>query len=334
MSESGHGVRRLFLAALSLVVLAAAALRLYDLPGIPLGLHYDEAANGILASGIASGNNYPLFITAYTGKEVLFFYWAALCMKVLGATSLALRLSSSLVGIATVAAAVWMTRELFHDLPDSRWIALLTGAFLGTSLWHLILSRYGFRAITQPLLQALTIAALWHGLRLSPDQKALARQRTFWILLAGTLCGLTGYTYLAARAFPFPLGAGLLGFVLSDTGHRRARLRQIGIFVLVALVVVMPEAAYWVSQPGTFLNRTQQVAARSWQEVWSGIRACLAMFFVRGDPYIRFNIPYRPIFGPAGAILFILGLFYVLWKSIPFQKQSHTLDPSQCLGSG
>ena len=83
MSESERGVRRLFLAALLLVVLVAAVLRLYDLPRTPLGLHYDEAANGILASGIASGNDRPLFITAYTGKEVLFFYWAALSMKLL-----------------------------------------------------------------------------------------------------------------------------------------------------------------------------------------------------------------------------------------------------------
>ncbi|MCK4316496.1 MAG: hypothetical protein KAX24_12070, partial [Anaerolineae bacterium] len=39
--------------ALLLVLLVAAGLRLYRLPELPLGLHYDEAANGILAGEIA-----------------------------------------------------------------------------------------------------------------------------------------------------------------------------------------------------------------------------------------------------------------------------------------
>ncbi len=60
---------------LTLIILVAAALRLWGLPGIPPGPHYDEAANGVLAAEIARGDERPLFITSYTGKEVLFFYW-------------------------------------------------------------------------------------------------------------------------------------------------------------------------------------------------------------------------------------------------------------------
>ena len=154
----------LFAIALLLVLLVAAGLRLYRLPELPLGLHYDEAANGILAGEIVRGKT-PVFISSYTGKEVLFFYWAALWMKLLGMTGLALRLSAALAGLATVAATGWAVRELLHGQRDAKWIALLSAAFLATSFWHLVLSRYGFRAITQPLLQALTVAALWRGLR-------------------------------------------------------------------------------------------------------------------------------------------------------------------------
>nr|HID14185.1 hypothetical protein [Anaerolineae bacterium] len=152
-------------AALLLVLLVAAGLRLYRLPELPLGLHYDEAANGILASEIARGIKLPVFIPSYTGKEVLFFYWAALWMKLLGVTGLALRLSAAWTGLATVAATVWAVRELLHGQRDADWVALFTAAFLATSFWHLSLSRYGFRAVTQPLLQALTVGALWRGLR-------------------------------------------------------------------------------------------------------------------------------------------------------------------------
>ena len=159
--------RWLFAVTLLLVLLVAAGLRLYRLPELPLGLHYDEAANGILAGEIARGAKTPVFIPSYTGKEVLFFYWAALWMKLLGLTPLALRLSAALMGLATVAATVWAVRELLRGQRDANWVALLTAAFLATSFWHLILSRYGFRAVTQPLLQALTVAALWRGLHLT-----------------------------------------------------------------------------------------------------------------------------------------------------------------------
>jgi len=320
MGESNRNANRAFLATLLLILLVAGVLRIYRLPELPLGLHYDEAANGILASRIALGEDRPVFIGAYTGKEAFFFYWAALWIKLLGATALALRLSAALAGIATVAAAVCMARELFGEHLESRGIALLTGAFLATSFWHLVLSRYGFRAVTQPLMQALTVAALWHGLRLPPDQRPLAQRRTAWIVLAGVLCGLTGYTYLAGRAFPLPLGAGLLALVVADREHRPARIRQAALFALVAVLVVAPEVVYWITHPGTFLNRTQQVAAESWQEAWSGIRACLGMFFLKGDPYIRFNLPLRPIFGPVGAVLFVMGLLFAAWELVHRQE--------------
>ena len=299
MNETTRTPHWPFVVALLLVLLVAAGLRLYRLPALPLGLHYDEAANGILAAEIAGGGDAPIFIPSYTGKEVLFFYWAALWIKLLGATELVLRLSAALVGLATVAATVWAVRELLPEQRDARWIALLTAAFLATSFWHIVLSRYGFRAVTQPLLQALTVAALWRGMR---------TEKKGWLALAGLLCGLTAYTYLAARAFPIPLAAALLVLLVADRGHRRARLGQMTLFIAVAALALTPLAHYWLTHPGSFMNRTQQVAAADWPAAWAGIRACLGMLFFKGDPYIRFNLPYRPLFDPLTAALFLLGL--------------------------
>jgi 4-amino-4-deoxy-L-arabinose transferase-like glycosyltransferase len=313
MDETTRSTPRWFLTvALSLVLLVAAGLRLYRLPELPLGLHYDEAANGILAGEIARGFKLPVFIPSYTGKEVLFFYWTALWMKLLGETSLALRLSAALAGLATVAATFWAVRELLHGQRDADRVALLTAAFLAMSFWHVILSRYGFRAVTQPLLQALTVAALWRGLRLSRPLPARGRGEVPWLLLAGLLCGLTAYTYLAARAFPIPLTAALLTLLVADRGHRRVRLCQLALFVVVAALTLAPLTRYWLTHPGSFLTRTQQVAAASWAEAWDGFRECLMMFFLRGDPYIRFNLPRRPLFDPVTATLFILGIMVVI----------------------
>jgi hypothetical protein len=291
------------LAALLLALIVAAALRLARLPELPLGVHYDEAANGILAAEIARGLRQPVFISSYTGKEVLFFYWAAAWMQVLGQGVLALRLTAAVAGICTVGAGAWSAYELFHERRDAGWIGAFTAVFLTTSFWHLILSRYGFRAITQPLLQSLTVAALWRGLRL---------ERRGWLILAGLLCGATAYTYLAARAFPLPLAAALLAFLAVDRARCRTRLRQIGLFLAAAGLAVAPLAVYFAAHPGTMLTRVGQVAARSWAEAWAGLRACLGMFFIRGDPYIRFNLPGRPLFDPGTATLFVLGILLTL----------------------
>jgi len=294
------------LAALTATMAVAVGLRLYRLPDLPLGLHYDEAANGILAAEIARGLKYPLFIPSYTGKEVLFFYWTAAWMRVLGTGPLPLRLGAALAGTCTVGAAAWCARELLHDRRDAGWIGALTAAFLATSLWHLILSRIGFRAVTQPLLQALTVGALWRGLRL---------ERRRWLALAGLLAGATLYTYLAARAFPLPLAAALLTLVVADRGRRRARLGQVALFAAAALAATAPLIAYFAAHPAALTTRMGQVAARSWAEAWEGFRACLGMFFLKGDPYVRFNIPHRPLFDPVTAVLFVLGILLCLARS-------------------
>jgi hypothetical protein len=62
MNNSHATTRWMFLAAFLAVCLVAAGLRFYRLSELPLGLHYDEAANGILAGEIARGLKAPIFI--------------------------------------------------------------------------------------------------------------------------------------------------------------------------------------------------------------------------------------------------------------------------------
>ena len=70
-------MKKYYVYCMVVILLIAAGLRLWALSELPLGLHYDEAANLILTQQIAQGSSRPIFIRAYTGKEVLFFYAAA-----------------------------------------------------------------------------------------------------------------------------------------------------------------------------------------------------------------------------------------------------------------
>jgi hypothetical protein len=156
------------------VLLAGAWLRLAGLPELPVGLHYDEAANLILTRQIVEGSYRPLFIRAYTGKEVFFFYAAAPWVWMTGGSAWGLRLGAAMQGILTVAATYAATLALLGRRRGARAIALFAAAWLAVAFPHLLLSRYGFRAISQPLLQALTVAALWRGLR--PQGRGLRPQ--------------------------------------------------------------------------------------------------------------------------------------------------------------
>lgn len=297
-------------AALVLVALGGA-LRLWGLPRPPAGPYYDEAANGILAASIADEGYRPLFIASYTGKEVLFFYVAALMIKVLGPGLLALRLTSALLGTLTIAATLWCIYELYAkgEAGNGRQtLALLTGGLLATSFWHLTLSRVGLRAIAQPLFQALTLAFLWRGLR---------RSRWWELVAAGLFCGLAGYTYLAARLFPLPLALALLALLIADRDLRRKRLAQIMVFAGTAAAVWAPLGVYFLRNPERFATRIEQVAGQGpTLTLAQGLARALGMFFLAGDPLPRINLPGKPVFGPLLAAAFLLGVGLALGRLV------------------
>ena len=267
-----------------------------------MGLHYDEAANLVLTREIVAGDYRPLFIRAYTGKEVLFFYASAPWVWMTGGSEWGLRLGGAMVGVLTVAATFAATRALLGRRRGGPAIALFAAGWMAVAFPHVLLSRYGFRAISQPLLQALTVAALWRGLR---------SRRVGWTVAGGVFLGLTGYTYLAARLFPLPLaltGGWLLA--RSKPPERRRTLRRFVLVLGVAAIVFAPLGFYFLRHPDAFTTRIAQVAAPSFAEALRGIGLCLRAL-VRpgaGDPYIRFNAPGQAVMDPVSALLALVGV--------------------------
>jgi len=138
------------------VTALAAAVRIFALGEIPPGLYHDEAFNGLDALGVLAGR-WPVYFAANRGREPLFIYVIAATVGLLGRTPGALRLAAALCGTLTIPATYLMARAWFNQR-----VALLSAAVLATTLWHVHLSRIGFRAVTLPLTTAL---ALWLGAR-------------------------------------------------------------------------------------------------------------------------------------------------------------------------
>jgi 4-amino-4-deoxy-L-arabinose transferase-like glycosyltransferase len=168
---------------LALTTLAFAA-RVYRLPDIPPGLHSDEAANGVDVLDILGGHN-SIFFERNSGREPLLIYLQAVAVGLLGTTSLALRLTSAIIGALTIPAIYWMVREVFvNDREDAHTLAFWTAGFAAFAYWHLSFSRLGYRAIMLPLLASVTFALFWRAWRQLQDGKRFS-------LTSSVLCGLS-----------------------------------------------------------------------------------------------------------------------------------------------
>lgn len=297
-------------------LMVAASLRIPNLTQIPFGIHYDEAANNVLTAEIAFEDSRPIFISSYTGKEVLFFYLAGGLTRLLGDTLLALRLTAVFIGLLTISTTYWLGMELSRD----RRIALLAAALLAVSFWHLVFSRMGFRMISQPLLQALTVAALLRGYRLNNWR---------WLGAAGLFLGLAAYTYLAVRLFPVLLLLALLPLLLNRAQWWR-RWRQTAVVGLIALLTATPLLYYFWQHSEAFWVRITQVAPDSGGLTLSeSLLKSLGMLFLKGDPYVRFNLPGRPLFDWFWGGLLVVGWLMLLirWRTVKadWQRAGNTL---------
>ena len=103
MTATGSPSRLRFLAAIVLVLLVAATLRLVDLTDAPPGMTHDEADHGLTAWSIVNGARGVYFPIGY-GREPLYDYATALVMRGTGPSILAARLTSVYFSLLLIAA--------------------------------------------------------------------------------------------------------------------------------------------------------------------------------------------------------------------------------------
>jgi hypothetical protein len=281
-------------------------LRILALGDIPPGLYHDEAFNGLDALDVLEGR-WPIYFAANNGREPLFIYLIAATVGLLGRTPGALRLAAAISGTFTILTTYLMIRAWFD-----RRISLLSTAILAITLWHVHLSRTGFRAVTLPLTTSL---ALWLGAR-----AYCSRRWRDW-LLAGLLYGLCFYAYLPARFSPIALAIFTLYLVYTGRGKR---LWPGGVwFTVGTLLMLIPLGIYALSHWDIVMGRPGQVGIFNplisgddpWNTLGRQLVNTLGMFFIRGDTIPRHNLPGRPVFDPLMGIAMVLGIVWSLTRA-------------------
>lgn len=292
--------------SLIIILLLAAALRLYHLDSVPPGLTHDEANYIPDAVSILRGAR-PLYFPVPQGKEPLYLYSVALTMAIVGQTPFALRLTSAFWGIVLVALTYAWARRNF-----GRSTALWTAAGLALSFWGVSTSRMGLRSVTLPVLFA---AALLVSRLAEVKPASLARAAA-----AGLLLGLAFYTYLAARVMPGVLLLFGLYLFLFKRDHWRKHWRSWLATLFVMALVAAPLFFYLRAHPAAEIRVGQlDSPLRSFlsgdpRPLLKNVIQTMGVVSFRGDGFIPYNIPGRPILDPLMSVLFYAGLVVALFR--------------------
>ena len=290
-----------------LIILAGgAALRLDRIGELPPGLYRDEAWYGLDAVGVLTGHP-ALYFAANNGREGLFIYLLAAAISLLGQTTLALRVTSALVGIATLGAMYLAGRALF-----SHRIGVLAAGVLAGTFWHVALSRVAYRAITLPLFATLGLALAAFALR------ATGLRRRFLVIGAGVALGLTFYTYTSA-----PFLAPLIFLAALVVSIKRPTDRRVILGIAgVTLAMLLPLAIWTLRHPDLYLARAGQVSVLApginkgdlFGALLNGMEKTLGMFTLAGDRIWRHNLSLRPVFEGLTGGAFWIGIAAALWR--------------------
>jgi len=296
--------------AVVLVILAAAFLRLYQLDEIPPGLCLDTAYTGVGASRILGGE-FPVFFEAAWGGNIepLYMYVLAPFLLLLGKTPFVLKFVSAILGILTVPILYLLTRELL----GSRMVALLASSLLAVSYWHLNYSRMGREIVLVPLLVLVT---LWLLLR------ALSTGRWADFTWAGVSLGVGLYNYQPMRFLPILIVLYLGCRFVMDRGFWKAYRWKLVLPLLIALLVFVPLASYFVTHADIFLMNARNVSifnpelneGSPWRALAASTARMMASFHLLPDPNARQNPAGRPLLDPVSGLFFLVGLGLTLLR--------------------
>lgn len=300
------------LGGVTLILLAAAFLRIYQIGGAPPGLTHDEADHALDAWGVVQGI-YPIYFTVGNGREPLFDYATALLMSFLGPHYLAGRLTAVFFSLLLIAGSYAWTRRAFNH-PT----ALLTAAGLAVSFWAVMTGRHALRTVTQPTLFVLAVSC-WF---LAIHYATTSARRRWLILAAGILLGSSFYTYFPARLMWLLLPLGLFFMALfRPAGFQRA-WRPTASVLLLAAAISAPLFIFLSQNPGAEVRLDQ--LSDPWRQAQRGdfdlllanTAAGLRLLTIEGDAAWRYNLPGRPFLSWLLVPFFYLGLFVVLWQMV------------------
>jgi hypothetical protein len=298
------------------VAALAVAFRCWRLDTVPPGLYIDEvltARNALawrLDPHASLFGSRPLLMPGWVETSNLYLAFASTILALGGDNLLGIRLVSALPSLAAVPLLYWLGAQL-----AGRRAGILAAFLLACSHWAARSGRTGWDAVLMVTLQLAALGCLvW----------AIRRNRLAPAIAAGSLIGLSLYTYVASWlvALHAVSWLGWEAFAarrerLPEPGPSRDRARRsfarwlvtAGVAIAVAVPLLSHRvAAVRVSQLSVFSHRAD---GQPWLTIGHNTVAHLLMFNVRGGAYARDALPGFPMLDPLTGALFLFGLLVV-----------------------
>lgn len=297
-------------------VAVGAFLRLWRLEEIPAEMGCDLPHNYNNILGILNGQT-PVFFTSWPGREGLLFYLAAIPSALFGLSHWSIKLTTALVGIATIPLVYLLGRELYE-----RELGLIAAWLYAASHWAIITSRTGLRMSLVPALLCLTLYFFVRGLH---------RENPWLLAVSGFFLGLGMHSYNAFMVVPPLLVLLALLEVILGRGRRLWRMRWgLAYLLLAALAVFIPLARFMYDYPGEYLFRVSTrltsaevpLPGNPLQVFAHNVIATMLMFNVAGDQVSVNNIAGFRQLGFIAAALLPLGAAHLVLKP----KRGHNLE--------
>jgi hypothetical protein len=295
--------RRFETPLLILILLAAVFFRFHKLDSVPPGLTHDEGAVGFFVRQVADGTGFSIDAPYGYANEPFTQYSAAVVMILLGQSDWALRTHQAFWGVVLVLGTFVWGRAAF-----GRAVGLSAAALAAVNFWPVMTSRFALNSSPAPALITLAFWLMWIAL----FKEHLHARSLAWLGFALALAGAL-VTYEASRGAWLALPAFLVYLLIVGP---RQRLGQFAAALTFGTALALPHLlnpAAW-GRTGTLAEPLTAAASGNFRPLLDNAVEAFGTLFLKGDPFIVYNIPGRPVFDPLLGALFVGGLLICLWR--------------------
>ncbi len=252
--------RKLVLIILTLIIVIAGVLRLWQLGNVPPSPDWDEVALGYDAYSIIHtgrdefGKFLPVVLRSFDDyKPALYSYLAIPTVAVFGLNVFAVRLPSAIFGTIAVLAVFFLVEELFEKYKYRNQLSLVASFLMAISPWSLQFSRVGFEANVGDAMNILVALFFVKGLK-----------RPWLLFVSALFAGLDIYVYQSEKVFT-PLLVLALAIIYRKKLFSFSK-KYILAVIIFGLLVVAPMVFYIVQNRDALL-RVQGTSIFSQQTV-------------------------------------------------------------------
>ncbi|MBM4422848.1 MAG: glycosyltransferase family 39 protein [Chloroflexi bacterium] len=284
------------------ILLLAFFFRFHALNDVPPGMTHDEGSVGFFVKQIANNTGFTIDAPYGYANEPFTKYGASVMMWIAGQSDWALRAHQAFWGVVLVLVTYkWASAAFNHR------VGLGGAALVAASFWPQMTSRFALNSNPAPTLFTGAVWLMWIALFRDRLKGRAAAWIGFAILLA---CALM--TYEASRGAWLALPAFLLCLAVFGPRHR---LWQFAAALTFGTALALPHLlnpAAW-GRTDTLSGPIDSAMSGNIEPLIHNAGEALGTLFVKGDPFVVYNIPGRPVLDPITALLFVGGAVWCVW---------------------